>query len=68
MFDIIFEKLSAYFSDINLTTILLFALFLLIITIRFVFKNKKDLFGLWDYFYNKQKAHEESMAQIKKAR
>lgn len=66
MFDIIFEKLSAYFSDINLTTILLFALFLLIITVRFVFKNKKDLFGLWDYFYNKQKAHEESMAQIKK--
>lgn len=66
MIEILTDKLGDYFSDVNLTTILLFCLFLIVLFVRFVFKNKKDLFGIWDYFYNRKKTQEEILAQVKK--
>lgn len=66
MIEILTDKLGDYFSDVNLTTILLFCLFLLVLFVRFVFKNKKDLFGIWDYFYNRKRTQEESLEQIRK--
>lgn len=66
MITILLDKLGDYFSDINITTILLFCLFLIILFIRFICKNKKDLFGIWNYFYNRQKTQEEAKAQMSK--
>lgn len=66
MISILLEKLGSYFSDVNLTTILLFCLFLIIVFIRFVCKNKKDLLGIWNYFYNRQRTQEEAKEQMNK--
>lgn len=66
MIEIILDKLSGYFADVNVTTIVIVAIALILFFGRYIIKNWSGIRKIYDYFMNKKKAEEETRAQIKK--